>query len=151
MPSTAVFSFEGIGLIIPITDSMREPRKFPGVLTGVMFFLICESHSQYRSHIEHLRYFPSPFWWSWHARLCCLRSRDQDGGDHESPTGQTICSGGTVPLFTRDSIVCASTTLPGPPNHGEPAVQAEEWSGGPAGQVDEERVPSACHTGLLLC
>lgn len=33
---TAVFSFEGIGLIIPITDSMREPRKFPAVLTGVM-------------------------------------------------------------------------------------------------------------------
>ncbi|THU81388.1 hypothetical protein K435DRAFT_972367 [Dendrothele bispora CBS 962.96] len=37
---TAVFSFEGIGLIIPITDSMREPRKFPKVLTGVMAFLL---------------------------------------------------------------------------------------------------------------
>jgi len=37
---TAVFSFEGIGLIIPITDSMQEPRKFPAVLTGVMAFLI---------------------------------------------------------------------------------------------------------------
>ncbi|KIM19611.1 hypothetical protein M408DRAFT_31078 [Serendipita vermifera MAFF 305830] len=37
---TAVFSFEGIGLVIPITDSMREPHKFPKVLTGVMFFLI---------------------------------------------------------------------------------------------------------------
>ncbi|CAG7849337.1 Vacuolar amino acid transporter 3 [Serendipita indica DSM 11827] len=37
---TAVFSFEGIGLVIPITDAMREPRKFPPVLTGVMFFLI---------------------------------------------------------------------------------------------------------------
>ncbi|GLB40221.1 putative transmembrane amino acid transporter protein [Lyophyllum shimeji] len=36
---TAVFSFEGIGLVIPITDSMREPRKFPAVLTGVMAFL----------------------------------------------------------------------------------------------------------------
>ncbi|KAG8959667.1 neutral amino acid transporter [Tulasnella sp. 419] len=36
---TAVFSFEGIGLVIPITDSMREPRKFPKVLTGVMIFL----------------------------------------------------------------------------------------------------------------
>ncbi|KAK7031269.1 hypothetical protein VNI00_013520 [Paramarasmius palmivorus] len=30
---TAVFSFEGIGLIVPITDSMREPHKFPAVLT----------------------------------------------------------------------------------------------------------------------
>jgi hypothetical protein len=26
--------------IIPITDAMREPRKFPKVLTGVMLFLI---------------------------------------------------------------------------------------------------------------
>ena len=39
-PRTAVFSFEGVGLVIPITDAMREPRKFPNVLTGVMFFLI---------------------------------------------------------------------------------------------------------------
>jgi len=36
---TAVFSFEGIGLVIPITDSMREPNKFPRALTGVMIFL----------------------------------------------------------------------------------------------------------------
>lgn len=33
---TAVFSFEGIGLVIPITESMKEPRKFPAVLSGVM-------------------------------------------------------------------------------------------------------------------
>lgn len=33
---------EGIGLIIPITDAMKEPRKFPKVLTSVMIFLICE-------------------------------------------------------------------------------------------------------------
>ncbi|TCD64918.1 neutral amino acid transporter [Steccherinum ochraceum] len=37
---TAVFSFEGIGLVIPITDAMREPRKFPAVLSGVMLFLM---------------------------------------------------------------------------------------------------------------
>lgn len=34
---TAVFAFEGIGLVIPITESMREPQKFPRVLSGVMF------------------------------------------------------------------------------------------------------------------
>lgn len=33
---TAVFTFEGIGLIIPITESMKEPEKFPRALTGVM-------------------------------------------------------------------------------------------------------------------
>ncbi|KAJ7822081.1 transmembrane amino acid transporter protein-domain-containing protein [Mycena olivaceomarginata] len=32
----AVFSFEGVGMVIPITDAMREPHKFPKVLTGVM-------------------------------------------------------------------------------------------------------------------
>ncbi|KAI0784285.1 transmembrane amino acid transporter protein-domain-containing protein [Abortiporus biennis] len=37
---TAVFSFEGIGLVIPITDAMKEPRKFPAVLSGVMIFLM---------------------------------------------------------------------------------------------------------------
>jgi len=29
---TAVYSFEGIGLVIPITESMRNPEKFPRVL-----------------------------------------------------------------------------------------------------------------------
>ncbi|ORZ12447.1 transmembrane amino acid transporter protein-domain-containing protein [Lobosporangium transversale] len=33
---TAVFSFEGIGLIIPITESMAEPEKFPRVLAMTM-------------------------------------------------------------------------------------------------------------------
>ncbi|KZV65557.1 hypothetical protein PENSPDRAFT_655685 [Peniophora sp. CONT] len=37
---TAVFSFEGIGLVIPITDAMKEPRKFPAVLSGVMIGLL---------------------------------------------------------------------------------------------------------------
>lgn len=34
--STAVFSFEGVGLVIPITEAMKEPERFPGVLSGVM-------------------------------------------------------------------------------------------------------------------
>jgi proton-coupled amino acid transporter len=33
---TAIFTFEGIGLIIPIQTSMKDPRKFPKVLGGVM-------------------------------------------------------------------------------------------------------------------
>jgi len=37
---TAAFAFEGIGLIIPIQESMIRPEKFKFVLTGVMIILI---------------------------------------------------------------------------------------------------------------
>lgn len=36
---TAIFTFEGIGLIIPIQESMRHPKKFPGVLLLVMVII----------------------------------------------------------------------------------------------------------------
>ena len=36
---TAIFTFEGIGLIIPIQESMRNPKQFPPVLFGVMIII----------------------------------------------------------------------------------------------------------------
>lgn len=36
---TAIFTFEGIGLIIPIQESMRHPEKFPRVLFVVMIII----------------------------------------------------------------------------------------------------------------
>ena len=36
---TAIFTFEGIGLIIPIQESMKQPQKFPPVLAGVMIII----------------------------------------------------------------------------------------------------------------
>ena len=36
---TAIFTFEGIGLIIPIQTGMRDPARFPGVLGGVMIII----------------------------------------------------------------------------------------------------------------
>ena len=36
---TAIFTFEGIGLIIPIQESMKDPRKFPKVLAIVMVII----------------------------------------------------------------------------------------------------------------
>ncbi|PGH30543.1 solute carrier family 36 (proton-coupled amino acid transporter) [[Emmonsia] crescens] len=33
---TAIFTYEGVGLIIPIQESMKKPHKFPGVLALVM-------------------------------------------------------------------------------------------------------------------
>jgi solute carrier family 36 (proton-coupled amino acid transporter) len=36
---TAIFTFEGIGLIIPIQESMKKPKQFPSVLGGVMIVI----------------------------------------------------------------------------------------------------------------
>jgi proton-coupled amino acid transporter len=36
---TAIFTFEGIGLIIPIQESMAQPKKFPPVLAFVMIVI----------------------------------------------------------------------------------------------------------------
>ena len=36
---TAIFTFEGVGLVIPIQSSMREPEKFPKVLASVMVII----------------------------------------------------------------------------------------------------------------
>ncbi|CAK7203500.1 hypothetical protein SEUCBS139899_006234 [Sporothrix eucalyptigena] len=36
---TAIFTFEGIGLIIPIQESMRHPEKFPKVMFVVMIII----------------------------------------------------------------------------------------------------------------
>lgn len=36
---TAIFTFEGIGLIIPIQESMKKPRNFTPVLGGVMIII----------------------------------------------------------------------------------------------------------------
>ncbi|KAL9028694.1 MAG: hypothetical protein Q9196_002978 [Gyalolechia fulgens] len=36
---TAIFTFEGVGLILPIQESMRQPSKFPPVLAAVMVII----------------------------------------------------------------------------------------------------------------
>lgn len=36
---TAIFTFEGIGLIIPIQTGMKDPKRFPKVLGGVMIII----------------------------------------------------------------------------------------------------------------
>jgi solute carrier family 36 (proton-coupled amino acid transporter) len=36
---TAIFTFEGIGLIIPIQESMEKPHNFPGILGMVMIII----------------------------------------------------------------------------------------------------------------
>ncbi|ORX59730.1 hypothetical protein DM01DRAFT_1381263 [Hesseltinella vesiculosa] len=36
---TAAFTYEGIGLVIPITESMKEPQQFPMVLRRALFII----------------------------------------------------------------------------------------------------------------
>ncbi|CRG88008.1 Vacuolar amino acid transporter 3 [Talaromyces islandicus] len=36
---TAIFTYEGVGLIIPIQESMAHPKKFPGVLAIIMIII----------------------------------------------------------------------------------------------------------------
>ncbi|KAF7197676.1 Vacuolar amino acid transporter 3 [Pseudocercospora fuligena] len=38
---SAIFTFEGIGLILPIQSSMKEPEKFPYLLYAIMFIITC--------------------------------------------------------------------------------------------------------------
>lgn len=56
---TAIFTFEGIGLLIPIQESMKYPHQFQGSLSGVMIIvtiifiscgLIC--YAAFGSHVE---------------------------------------------------------------------------------------------------
>ncbi|RDW68439.1 transmembrane amino acid transporter-3 [Coleophoma crateriformis] len=56
---TAIFTFEGIGLILPIQESMKNPKKFPPVLFGVMIIITVVfismgalSYAAYGSHTE---------------------------------------------------------------------------------------------------
>ena len=72
---------------------MREPRKFPKVLTGVMITLLCgHLFKSFKSNLT--VHSNSPIWWCWRIVVPDLRCRSEGRGLSQSrPNQQTyaIC------------------------------------------------------------
>lgn len=102
---TAAFAFEGIGLVIPIQESMARPEKFKFVLTGVMIILILVftsigglSYAAYGSDVK----------------TVIISSLPQDSGPSFCCGGliRSVCECGAVPLFVGDFVVDAASIVP---------------------------------------
>jgi solute carrier family 36 (proton-coupled amino acid transporter) len=101
---TAAFAFEGIGLVIPIQESMARPEKFKFVLTGVMIILILVltsigalSYAAYGSAVK----------------TVIISSLPQDSGTSFRVINISICECCPIPVFVGDFIVDAITVVPG--------------------------------------
>jgi proton-coupled amino acid transporter len=81
----AVFSFEGVGMVIPITDAMREPHNFPKVLTGVMLGVL--GASSLSSRLLFLTR-GSALGRRGRACVCHLRLRDPDRRPRQPQRGE---------------------------------------------------------------
>jgi proton-coupled amino acid transporter len=100
---TAAFAFEGIGLVIPIQESMARPEKFKFVLTGVMIILILVftsigalSYAAYGSAVK----------------TVIISSLPQDSGTSFRFINISICECCAIPVFVGDFIIDAITAVP---------------------------------------
>ena len=153
---------EGIGLVIPITDAMKEPKKFPKVLSGVVVSLICE--------------WQMLCYWMIGVNCYVIVTAVLFGGAgalgyltfgdkiqtvvlvNLNPNSKMVlgvspsrvegcvcvfqfnCVIGAIPIFPRDPIVHPSPIVPGRQDHGERHLHPE-WEAEPHRQMAEERVP----------
>lgn len=151
---TAVFAFEGIGLILPVAESMREPQKFPRVLTGVMVgtmllfagggalgYLTYGSKIQVRLLTDQRSPMVSVCRQLTPVGLFCPETARTDCRLCQPAAGRQVCQRVPVPVQHRDPPLDAAPTVPRRPDHGERDLcGAKEWQAEPEGQVGEERV-----------
>lgn len=114
---TAVFSFEGIGLIIPITDAMREPHKFPKVLSGVMIGLIREFVS-FSSNI-YLTLNISSFHCCWCTFLSSLWIQHSTYSHNQPPSRVARDTDRTARLFFSDPSLHSYSVIPSSSYNGD--------------------------------
>lgn len=124
---TAVFAFEGIGLVIPITESMKDPHQFPRVLTGVMMGIMVLfagagvlSYAAYGSAIQVRLYLVS--------FRGLIRYTDNilslDGRLCQSTTIRSVRECFPTSLLTRHPPFNPSTIIPRRSNYGERSLLA---------------------------
>ena len=119
---------------------MKEPRKFPAVLTGVMLFLVGKRHPK-ALVIHRLMIFSlsSPLWRRRCSRIPRLRF-PRPNCCHYPPRFRVQARAiRAIPLLTRHPPLRSTSTLPGSPHYGERPV-LEERQGQLESQMGEECV-----------
>lgn len=154
--STAVFAFEGIGLVLPVYESMREPEKFTRVLSGVMVGSMTLFASggllAYLAYGSDIQVRAARRWWPLVGLLTLTLAPAPlpDGRLHQPAAGRQARLGVPVPLLDRDPPVDPTAALPRRAHHGErPLCAREERQAQPQGQVGEEQLPDARRRRVL--
>src|SRR6266702_1802079 len=108
---------------------MREPHKFPMVLSGVMIFLLCEFVRIPSKIVCFINHLSSPFWRRWCALLSHIRIGHQHCRYRESRHFVSTYAGRAVPLLTCNSAFCATAALPRRADYGERTLHPKREDG----------------------
>ena len=142
--------------IIPITDAMREPHKFPAVLTGVMFFLMGKHVNVHQHIVANVYYLAVLFGGAGALSYLTFGSNINTvvlvNLDSDSKQVQAVrfyhnlrfcsilyvrCNTGPILVFPRYPIISSSATLSRSAYSGEWVVYSQ-WKGQHTGQVVQE-------------
>ena len=120
---SAIFTSEGIGLILPIQSSMKQPQTFDFLLDTVMAIInIIFTVVSFLSYAAPGR-------------------RHEDGNHIELATGRQVHQHGAIPLLARGPGWHPRPAIPGRPHNGEQSLGSSLGQARPNHQVEEEYVP----------